>query len=63
MNARAHELKGMAGNFGLVEVTEMSMRAERILKGQEEGDIGDHILAFPDAVNRAESALRQWMNT
>ncbi len=62
INARAHELKGMAGNFGLIEMTEMSMRAERILKGQEEGDINEHIRLFPEAVTRAESALKQWMN-
>ncbi len=63
MNARAHELKGMAGNFGLVEMTEMSMQAERLLKGQEEGDIVSHIMSFPAAAQRAETALRQWMSS
>ncbi len=59
---RAHELKGMTGNFGISNLAEISGRAE---KAAEESDLAatlEHIKKLPDAYRRAELALQDWMD-
>lgn len=58
--ARAHELKGMAGNFGLVEISSLAAQAERKAKNSETDDLDQLIESFPDANLRAQNALKQW---
>lgn len=60
--AKGHELKGMAGNFGL---SEMSRMAGEIEKQAKQGAIDDQvtniIADLPQAKARADEALAQWM--
>lgn len=61
LSARAHELKGMAGNFGLVEISEIAASAERKAKTNEKDGLGDLVDSLPGARQRAAQALQQWM--
>ena len=58
--ARAHELKGMAGNFGLVEISSIAAQAERKAKSADTGDLGVLVGSLPDASLRAQNALKEW---
>lgn len=58
--ARAHELKGMAGNFGLVEISSLAAQAEHKAKSAETDDLDQLIGSLPDANVRAQNALKQW---
>ncbi len=58
--ARAHELKGMAGNFGLVEISSIAAQAERKAKNAETSDLGPLVGSLPDASMRAQNALKEW---
>ncbi len=58
--ARAHELKGMAGNFGLVEISSIAAQAERKAKTQETAGLGSLLGTLPDASTRAKSVLKEW---
>ncbi|MCB1531060.1 MAG: response regulator [Rhodospirillales bacterium] len=65
--ARAHDLKGMAGNFGLSEISTMAENAEKIAKGSPpdaappQEDLNELISSLPDASLRAKEALKSWM--
>lgn len=61
--ARAHELKGMAGNFGLTEISTMAKNAELIAKRNETDGLNDIIFKLPTAKDRAVEALKSWMNS
>ncbi len=61
--ARAHELKGMAGNFGLKELSEMAARIEDKIKQSRIEDLPVLIAALPDVNDRAQGALREWMRS
>lgn len=58
--ARAHELKGMAGNFGLVEVSAIAAQAERKAKTADTTDLSALVHALPEASLRAQNALKDW---
>lgn len=58
--ARAHELKGMAGNFGLVEMSNIAAQAELKAKTEELDGIAQLVSTLPDANVRAKSALKDW---
>jgi signal transduction histidine kinase/CheY-like chemotaxis protein/HPt (histidine-containing phosphotransfer) domain-containing protein len=58
--ARAHELKGMAGNFGLVEISAIAAQAERKAKTSDTADLGALVGTLPDANIRAQNALKEW---
>lgn len=58
--ARAHELKGMAGNFGLVEISSLAEQAERKAKTNQLDGLGSLVNSLPDASARAQTALKQW---
>jgi len=61
LSARAHELKGMAGNFGLVEISAMAAQIERMAKTKRMEGIEDIVNALTSACVRAEKALKSWM--
>lgn len=58
--ARAHELKGMAGNFGLTEISALAAQAERKAAAQDIHELGSIIASLPAASVRAQSALKNW---
>lgn len=59
--ARAHELKGMAGNFGLVEISSIAAQAERKAKNKEADGIENLVDSLPGASVRARSILKDWV--
>ncbi len=61
MTARAHELKGMAGNFGLKELSGVAARAEKALKENQTAGLQELLDALPDANMRAREELEKWM--
>ncbi|HTK84438.1 MAG TPA: Hpt domain-containing protein, partial [Patescibacteria group bacterium] len=61
MTARAHELKGMAGNFGLKELSSVAARAEKALKENQTSGLQELLDALPDANMRARTELEKWM--
>ncbi len=58
--ARAHELKGMAGNFGLTEVSRLSAKAEMAAKNNEEAELQKLVAGLSAAHTRALEALKEW---
>ncbi len=58
--ARAHELKGMAGNFGLVEISAIAAQAERKAKTSETEGLSALVGTLTDANLRAQGALKDW---
>ncbi len=61
ITARAHELKGMAGNFGLSELSRAAGELEAISKN-ESGDVSALIVTVPDAYRRARAEITRWMD-
>jgi len=61
--ARTHELKGMAGNFGLKQLSLMAAQVEQSLRKPEEGTINleETLKALPVALQNAKTALKDWM--
>lgn len=62
LSARAHELKGMAGNFGLVEISDIAGVAERKARANEKDGMSDLVKTLPAANERARQAIRTWMS-
>jgi len=60
--ARAHELKGMAGNFGLTEISSIAEQTEKKAKAHETDGIAGLVATLPDANERAQNALKQWVS-
>ena len=58
--ARAHELKGMAGNFGLTEISMIAAQAEKKAKTNEIEGLGSLVNTLPEASARAQTALKDW---
>ncbi len=63
MIARAHELKGMAANFGLKELAGVAGQLEKALKENQTAGLNDLLAALPAANRRAREALQSWMKT
>ncbi len=61
ITARAHELKGMAGNFGLIELSKVAEVLERVSKHEPTTDLSDLIASVPDAYKRARSEITVWL--
>lgn len=59
--ARAHELKGMAGNFGMVEASSIAAHIEKKIKNSEPGDVSGLVQSLPAASARARAAIETWM--
>lgn len=65
ITARAHELKGMAGNFGL---TILSEHAGHLEKGAKAGtmpmdEMASHIASLPDVLKDSKDAITRWMKS
>lgn len=61
LSARAHELKGMAGNFGLVEISHLAEETEKKAKIQETEGLETLVSGIlPEASLRAQTALKNW---
>lgn len=60
--AKGHELKGMAGNFGMSEMSRMAGEIEKQAKsGTIDAAIDALVAELPKAKTRADEALAQWM--
>lgn len=58
--ARAHELKGMAGNFGLTEISFLAAQAEQKAKHSETDELQTIVESLPAAKVRAQTVLKDW---
>ncbi len=63
ISARAHELKGMAGNFGLTHLSNLASEAERAAKEGRAEDLPKLIAAMPDANAKATKAVQEWLGS
>ena len=61
--ARGHELKGMTGNFGLMEICHYSGEIEKAVKTNGTANIESLINNLPEMKKRAETALNQWVDS
>ena len=60
--AKGHELKGMAGNFGMMEISHMAGEIEKHAKlGSIDTTIEAIIADLPHAKARADAALAEWL--
>ena len=59
--ARAHELKGMAGNFGLTELSHTAETLEHAAHEMPAGDVAGLVLSIHSAYERARSEIARWM--
>jgi CheY-like chemotaxis protein len=63
IGARAHEMKGMSGNFGLRELSELADRIEKAARNNVPDGLSDILALLPDANSRSKAALDQWINS
>lgn len=62
LSAKGHELKGMAGNFGMMEMCYIAADIEKQAKqGTMDASIDTLVSALPKAKERAGEALSEWM--
>lgn len=61
--ARAHELKGMAGNFGLTELSKIAESLEKTSKTGTTAEAADLIATLSPAYIRARADVMQWMQS
>lgn len=60
--AKGHELKGMAGNFGMMEMSHMAAQIEKQGRaGSIDDDIKALVADLPNAKARADAALAEWL--
>ena len=59
--AKAHDLKGMTGNFGLIELSDLAALTEKQLKQNDLVSINDTLNKLEGAVERATNALDSWV--
>lgn len=62
IGARAHELKGMAGNFGMKEVSAIAANAEKAAKTGQSSEAISAIGKLDTANSNARLALRNWLS-
>lgn len=62
LHANGHELKGMAGNFGLMEISEQAGKIEHKARTEPNIVLTTLISAFPEMQKRAKEALDHWIN-
>ena len=58
---RAHELKGMAANFGIIELSQIAGTAERAARNDDLKTALAEIEKLPDANRRAKEAITKWL--
>ncbi len=61
MGARAHELKGMAANFGIKGVSEIAAKAEKASKLGHNDEARENIAKLDDAGRNARAAIKKWL--
>ncbi len=61
LSARAHDLKGMAGNFGMAKVSSISAEIERHSKLAESDDAVKHAKNLSPVVLHTKEALNDWL--
>lgn len=62
LSAKGHELKGMAGNFGMKEISRMAAEVEKQARhGSIDQNLDALIADMPKAKARADAALAEWM--
>jgi HPt (histidine-containing phosphotransfer) domain-containing protein len=61
IRARMHELKGMAGNFGLQELSLIAEHAEKAVKEGQVDALPDVLSALPAAGMRAHKVVGEWL--
>lgn len=61
--ARAHELKGMCGNFGLKELSAMAAQIEQAAKEDSPDGLNEILDLLPEANERAKEALDHWITS
>lgn len=60
MGARGHELKGMAGNFGMAAMAALAGQIERAAKMSQNDQAVAAANALPEALEKARAAFAQW---
>jgi signal transduction histidine kinase/DNA-binding response OmpR family regulator/HPt (histidine-containing phosphotransfer) domain-containing protein len=63
IGTRAHEMKGMSGNFGLRELARLADQIEKAAKENSPDGLSEIIASLPDANARSKIALDQWMSS
>jgi signal transduction histidine kinase/DNA-binding response OmpR family regulator/HPt (histidine-containing phosphotransfer) domain-containing protein len=59
--ARTHELKGMAGNFGLRELSLRAEQVEKAAKNNNKAQLHSLFLQISEANARARKVLKEWL--
>ncbi len=63
MHARAHELKGMAANFGLDGVADISAKIEKLAKDRQFDQAMEMIKKLPEMNQEAQKQLTNWIES
>ncbi len=63
LSAKGHELKGMAGNFGLMELSRQASEIESKGKTSAALVLNSLVEPLPDMQKRAQKALDQWLDS
>jgi CheY-like chemotaxis protein len=58
---KAHELKGMAGNFGLTAMSKIAEDVEEIAKANKREGLAELLATLPEIHNQSKTALQEWM--
>ena len=61
LGARAHELKGMAGNFGMKYVSELATNIEKAAKTSQTDDAINDAQKLSAANDQTQAALKKWV--
>lgn len=62
-SARAHELKGMTGNFGLIHISDLASKIEAISKGESLDGVNELMDQMPAALAKARAATDEWLKS
>jgi signal transduction histidine kinase/CheY-like chemotaxis protein len=60
---RAHELKGMAANFGIIELSQIAGRAEKAAQNKDLQSALQEVQKLPFANQKANIALKKWLES
>lgn len=63
INARAHELKGMCGNFGLMALSQLAMQIEKQAKAQQPNGLDTLIQKLPASFEAGRRAIDEWLRS
>ncbi len=60
---KAHDLKGMTGNFGFEELAHLALMIENASKLDDHQTIESFIIKLPSALHRAKGAIQRWIES